>query len=295
MVVDRRAATPASGVVAHATVRDLPTWLEPEDLLIVNATRVVPARLRGKKSATGGAAEALLLEAVTDEPGVYRALVKTGGRLRTGLRFSFTRDGRSVEAEIRATSLQGGVLLAFPPETSPYDYGEPPLPPYIRRSAPDAADVDRYQTVFARVPGAVAAPTAGLHLSRSLLDAVAAKGVEIAEVVLHVGLGTFRPLDAAALANGRLHEERFELSAESASAIARTRARGGRVVAVGTTTTRVLETRKPFRFYISRLQKNKQFQESRVQFTVPGGKERIQFVRPLRVHIGRHLWAPNER
>ncbi len=134
-------------------------------------------------------------------------------------------------------------MLAFAPEASPYAVGEMPLPPYVRRRARDPADDERYQTVFGHAPGAVAAPTAGLHLSPRLLAELARGGVERAEVILHVGLGTFRPLRERDLVDHRLHAERFELPQATAEAIAKTRARGGRVVAVGTTTTRVLEAR----------------------------------------------------
>lgn len=230
----------ASGARRHATVRDLPGFLRRGDLLVVNATRVLHAKLRGAKE-TGGAAEALLL-GPGSEPGTLRALVGCGGRLRRGQRFVFAREGRSLVATLTAVGLPGGeVELVFPEGASPYDLGEMPLPPYIRREAPEPADAERYQTIFARVPGSVAAPTASLHLSEPLLAALGAAGIERTEIVLHVGPGTFRPLGPEALASGRLHPERFLLPPETASAIARARHRGGRVVAVGSTTTRVLE------------------------------------------------------
>jgi S-adenosylmethionine:tRNA ribosyltransferase-isomerase len=229
-------------------VRDLPRLLRPGDLLVVNVTRVLPARLRGRK-ASGGAAEALLLGPdPAGEAGRYRALVRTNGRLREGLALAFGPAGEALPATVTALHAGGEVTLAFDPGRSPYDVGEPPLPPYIKRSEEDATgplgalDRDRYQTVFARAPGAVAAPTAGLHLTGRVLEALDRAGVARAEVVLHVGLGTFRPLGADDLARDRLHAERFELPPETAEAIARTRAAGGRVVAVGTTTTRVLES-----------------------------------------------------
>jgi S-adenosylmethionine:tRNA ribosyltransferase-isomerase len=225
--------------LAHRSMRDLPALLEPGDLLVVNATQVLPARLRGRK-ASGGAAEALLLGPAGDG---FDALLRARGRLRVGLELSFEGNGRRLEAQVVALAPDGVVRLAFRGDASPYALGEMPLPPYIRRAGPEPADARRYQTVFARVPGAVAAPTAGLHLSDPLLAALRARGVRIAEVVLHVGAGTFRPLDAHALAEGRLHAERFELPEETAAGIDAARARGGRVVAVGTTTTRVLEAR----------------------------------------------------
>ena len=231
----------AGALRAHARVRELPRWLAPGDLLVLNATRVLPARLRGRK-ASGGAAEALLLAPEPGQVGVYRALVRCGGRLRPGLKLRLGPEPQALDAEIVALGEDGEVKLALPAGSDPYALGEPPLPPYIKRSAVEPADAERYQTVFAREPGAVAAPTAGLHLSPALLTALDARGVERAELVLHVGAGTFRPLGARELREGRLHAERYSLPAETAAAVDRARARGGRVVAVGTTVTRVLET-----------------------------------------------------
>ena len=249
MLVDRD-----GGAVVDAgdtRVGDLERYLDPGDLLVVNATRVLPARLRGRKS-TGGACEALLLEAAPRfEPGDarprWRALVKSSGRLRVGLGFDFGPPGVPAPAELVALHEGGIVELAFDEGVDPFAHGEAPLPPYIRRSG-DAAeasmratDLERYQTVYAREPGAVAAPTAGLHLTDDLLARLQARGVGCEEVVLHVGIGTFRPLRPEDLEAGRLHAERYALPEKTADAIARTRAGGGRVVAVGTTTTRVLE------------------------------------------------------
>ncbi len=223
------------GSRAHARVAELPGWLRPGDLLVVNATRVLPARLRGRKT-SGGRVEALILGAHVTGGGRWRALVR--GRVRVGAKLRFG----PLDAEVAALAAEGEAVLAFAPEASPYAVGETPLPPYVRRAAPHPADAERYQTVFARVPGAVAAPTAGLHLGATLLARLEAAGVERAEVVLHVGPGSFRPLRPEDLAAGRLFPERYELPAATADAVARTRTRGGRVVAVGTTTTRVLET-----------------------------------------------------
>lgn len=229
-------------------VRDLPRWLRAGDLLVVNTTRVLPARLRGRKR-SGGVAEALLLGVEPGAgPGRYRALVRTNGRLRIGLALAFGAPDDALPATVEALHAGGEVTLAFADERSPYALGEAPLPPYIKRTADDAAgalgdlDRERYQTVYARVPGAVAAPTAGLHLTESVLEGLDRAGVARAEVVLHVGLGTFRPLGDDDLARDRLHAEAYELPPATAEAVARTRARGARVIAVGTTTTRVLET-----------------------------------------------------
>jgi S-adenosylmethionine:tRNA ribosyltransferase-isomerase len=231
----------ASGVLHHAAVRDLAAWLRPGDLLVRNATRVLPARLRGRKQ-TGGAAEALLL-GPAELPGRYRALLRSGGRARVGQKLRFASGALAADAEIAALGDAGEVVLAFAADADPYRVGETPLPPYIRRDAPQPQDAARYQTVYARVPGSVAAPTAGLHLSERVLAALAARGVASAELVLHVGLGTFRPLRDEELARGRLHAERYWLPEETARAVDATRARGARVVAVGTTSARVLETR----------------------------------------------------
>ena len=233
-------------------VGDLPEWLAPGDLLVVNATRVVPARLIGRKT-SGGIAEALLLgrdESPAALPGDRRALVKLTGRVRPGLVLEFHRpqsptgEGPVVAAEIIACHGRGEVTLRFEPDVDPHAVGIAPLPPYIRRAHDEspAADLERYQTVFAREPGSIAAPTAGLHLTQSLLGRLRAQGVETAELVLHVGPGTFRPLDEKAWSAGRLHRERFALPTEVAGAIESARAAGGRIVAVGTTTTRVLES-----------------------------------------------------
>jgi S-adenosylmethionine:tRNA ribosyltransferase-isomerase len=235
LVLDR-----ASASLTHASVRELSRWIHPGDLLVVNTSRVVPARLRGCK-ASGGRAELLLLAPLPSRPARYRALLRCRGRKRVGLKLRFGSPPRALDAEVVQLLDTGEVVVAVGSELSPYEIGEAPLPPYIRREHPDPADLERYQTVYARVPGSAAAPTAGLHLSDRVLDELEGIGVERAEVILHVGLGTFQPPGPRELASGRLHPERFELPEEAAAAVARTGLRGGRVVAVGTTTTRVLE------------------------------------------------------
>jgi S-adenosylmethionine:tRNA ribosyltransferase-isomerase len=235
-----------TGAVEHHQVRDLPTLLRAGDLLVVNATRVRAARLRGHKS-SGGQAEALLLgELLLGEESAagaarHRALLRHSGRIRLGGKYRF--GSPALDAEVVDLADDGTAVLAFEPGVDPYQAGETPLPPYIRRTAADPEDEHRYQTTYARVPGSVAAPTAGLHLTQSLLAQLEARGIERAEVVLHVGLGTFRPLTRENLETGRLHSEAYELPESTALAIERTRSRGGRVVAVGTTATRVLESR----------------------------------------------------
>lgn len=228
-------------------VRDLPRWLRAGDLLVVNATRVLAARLVGRK-ASGGAAEALLLgpEPCADahaEASDYRALVRCTGRIREGLSLSLGHDF-DLSATLVAIHDRGEVTLRFEAGVDPYAHGEAPLPPYIHRhgDASSADDLARYQTVYARESGAIAAPTAGLHFTDALFGRLRNQGVGLAEVVLHVGAGTFRPLDAKAMQTGRLHQEVFELPPGTVDAIAKTRASGGRIVAVGTTTARVLES-----------------------------------------------------
>jgi S-adenosylmethionine:tRNA ribosyltransferase-isomerase len=233
-----------TGATRHSQVRDLPDALREGDLLVVNTTRVVPARLVGERE-SGGAAEALLLGAVAS--GRFRALVRISGKLRPGIKFRFVaEDGpAAADCEIAEMTDDGEVVLAFDAGCDPYTVGRPPLPPYIERArdaAPQVDDRERYQTVFATEPGAIAAPTAGLHLTDALFASLASRGVARAEVVLHVGVGTFRPLRDEDLRAGTLHAESFELPEATAAAIARTRSDGGRVVAVGTTTTRVLES-----------------------------------------------------
>lgn len=244
-------------------VRQLGEALRAGDLLVVNATRVMPARLRGRKE-TGGSAEALILgpfEAsnasrapwgdsngadgatrAADEVHQFRALLRSRGRLHVGQKYRFGPAERPLDAEITQLSPDGEVVLAMPSDHSPYDIGETPLPPYIRRTRADPTDAERYQTTYARVPGSVAAPTAGLHLSPGLLDDLRRREIGLCEVVLHVGAGTFRPLRQQNLDSGKLHSETFELDGAAADRINRTRERGGRVIAVGTTSARVLET-----------------------------------------------------
>lgn len=253
MLVDRDDGAVVDSANAH--VADLADWLEPGDLLVVNATKVLPARLRGRK-ASGGRCEALLLDATPhfadgDPRPRWQAMVRSSGRLRAGLELEFDAAPGAAGTPARAELVElcdGGIVeLAFEPGAEPFSLGEAPLPPYIRRpgealdAATRAADLERYQTVFAREPGAVAAPTAGLHLTDALLGRLRERGVDHAEVVLHVGIGTFRPLRAEDVIAGRLHTERYELPEATAAAIDATRNAGGRVIAVGTTTTRVLE------------------------------------------------------
>ncbi|MFQ5696763.1 MAG: tRNA preQ1(34) S-adenosylmethionine ribosyltransferase-isomerase QueA [Myxococcota bacterium] len=210
---------------------DLGERLGADDLLVVNDTRVIPARLRGRKK-TGGAAEALLWTRFPD--GSWRALVRARGRLRAGLELCFG----DACAQVTRVHPDGSCTMRFePPDLDPLRLGEAPLPPYIRRDEPLEADLESYQSVFARVSGAVAAPTASLHFSREM-----AARLRIARVTLHVGPGTFRPLSSAPLEEQRLEPELFRVPAETARAIREAKARGGQLIATGTTVVRALET-----------------------------------------------------
>ncbi len=220
----------------HRQVRDLPEILRRGDLLVVNDTRVMPARLYGE--GRGGAPVELLLVEKLDET-AWDALAKPGKRTRVGDRVRFL-DG--LEAEVTALRDDGRRAFRFSEPVEPHldALGHVPLPPYIKR--PDeAADREVYQTVFAREPGAIAAPTAGLHFDRGLLDRLAKAGVELASVTLHVGIGTFKPVTAELVHEHRMERERFAVPRETAHALRAARARGGRVVAVGTTVVRTLE------------------------------------------------------
>ena len=219
-------------------VRDLPDLLHAGDLLVVNDTAVIKARLFGVK-ASGGAVEALV-ERIEDG-NVVVAQLRASKSPRPGSRIRFA-DGFDAEVLDRTGSDASLFRLRFPAEPLALldRFGHVPLPPYIDR-ADEAADSDRYQTVFAERPGAVAAPTAALHFDAALLAALAARGIERTAVTLHVGAGTFQPVRSVRIAEHVMHSERFEVGAAAAAAIARTRAAGGRIVAVGTTSLRALE------------------------------------------------------
>ncbi len=215
--------------------------IRPEDVVVLNDTRVIPARLVGEREPGGGRAELFLVRPAQD--GTWDVLARPGRKLREGARVRFADD---LTAEVLAVLADGKRRVRFE-SAEPLDavldrIGRMPLPPYIRREAPDPADRERYQTVYARARGAVAAPTAGLHFTPAVLDTLRAKGTAIAEVTLHVGYGTFEPVRAEDLRTHAVAAERIEVSAEAAEAVNAARARGGRVVAVGTTTTRTLES-----------------------------------------------------
>ena len=240
----------ADGSLAHGSVRDLPEILRPGDLLVVNDTRVVPARLVGRRAATGGRWEGLFLRVAAEgpHPGAWVVLAQTRGRPAVGERVVLVdRDGRDATELALVGRAEGGAWLAVPDAAGPFAeilarVGRVPLPGYIRGGAARPGDDERYQTVFAREAGSAAAPTAGLHFTEPLLAALAARGVARASVTLHVGLDTFRPISAARIDDHPMHTEWCACPAETATAVNATRAGGGRVVAVGTTAVRTLET-----------------------------------------------------
>ncbi len=237
LVLDRTASLPGEPTLHHATFREIGEWLDPGDLLVVNDSRVIPARLRGRRP-TGGAAEVLALRPVDDDPLSWLALVRPSRRLAVGAAIEVAGGELIV---VGPPNLDGTRVVTFPrdPLAVMAAAGEMPLPPYIHdRSAP----ADRYQTVYAEPPGSAAAPTAGLHFTPQLLASLAAAGIDRASVTLHVGLDTFRPLEGAFVDEHGIHREWYEVPSATARAVATTRAAGRRVVAVGTTSTRVLET-----------------------------------------------------
>lgn len=236
----------SSSQVRHATVWDWQNELQPGDLLVVNDTRVLQARLRVRRSG-GGLGELLVLEPRGE--GRWLCLARPAKKLRPGDQVwleALEQDSLPLQV-LASDSASGGRIIQFPPayndaiaiEALLQRYGEVPLPPYITRH--DDSDQERYQTRYASRPGAVAAPTAGLHLSDDLLQAIRARGVTIASVTLHVGLGTFRPVETEDLRDLSLHSEWVEVSSELVTAVEACQRRGGRVIAVGTTSVRALE------------------------------------------------------
>ncbi len=246
MVVDRRSAS-----IEHYHIRDLPQLLQAGDALVVNDTRVLPARLVGLRQQTGGRFEGLFLSA--DAQGDWRLLAKTRGKLAAGEEIALLNERLQTAFALRllvkepegswiARPLVEGKLAERSAEALLEEAGRVPLPPYIRGGEMVDADRARYQTVYASTPGAVAAPTAGLHFTPELLARIEASGVTVVRTTLHVGLDTFRPVAAENLEEHPMHSEWCRLTADAVAAIGRAKAAGGRVIAVGTTSVRVLET-----------------------------------------------------
>ena len=269
LVVDRKgsqAGTPLEhgGTVEHRIFRDIIDYIEPGDVLVINQTRVMPARLIGRKTGSGGVVETLLLKRREDvDPlgHVWECLVKPGKRLKPGAQIEYRAGGAhapegapvvlTAEVVDFVTDSRGGRLVRFEPagcnaageprtlDEAIHAAGHVPLPPYITDYE---GDPEKYQTVYAKVDGSAAAPTAGLHFTPALLEKIRQKGVDVVPVLLHVGLGTFRPVKEDDVADHHMHSEYYEVTPEQAEAINAARARGGRIVCVGTTSVRTLET-----------------------------------------------------
>lgn len=244
LVLDRH-----TGEIAHQTFHDLLEYLRPGDLLVGNDSRVIPARLHGVKP-TGGTVEIFLLRPASPAPGAgdaWECLV--GGKgLRPGVpvridpkSFAKPLGSEAITATVLAETASGGRIVVFDPPTGEWlwDVGEVPLPPYIHEPL---ADPERYQTIYSRIEGSVASSTAGLHFTPELMLALRQRGVSLAFVTLHIGLDTFRPVQVEEIEQHRIHREWAELSAETARAVNETRLSGGRVIAVGTTVVRALES-----------------------------------------------------
>lgn len=236
MVLDRKNET-----FEHKIFRDILDYLNPGDAIVVNETKVFPARIFGVKEKTDARVELLLLRQL--EQNMWEALVKPARKVRVGNRIQITDE---FGCDVIDNTTSGGRVVRFDNNGSDFfelinRVGVSPLPPYINREAEDV-DREKYQTVYAKKIGAVAAPTAGLHFTQDLMDAIREKGVKFIPIVLHVGLGTFRPVQVEDLSRHQMDSEYYEISQESAAAINEVKLGGGRVIAVGTTSVRALET-----------------------------------------------------
>lgn len=234
MVLDKN-----SGNVEHKVFRDIIDYLNPGDCLVLNDTRVLPARLIGSKEETGGKMEILLLKRTEDD--TWETLVKPGKRARVGSRFNFGNG--ELKAEILEEKEDGNRIVKFEYEGIFEEVldrlGQMPLPPYIKEKLEDK---EMYQTVYSKEEGSAAAPTAGLHFTKELLGKIAEKGVEIAFLTLHVGLGTFRPVKVENIEDHDMHSEYYRMTKDTADKINRAKETGNKIVAVGTTSCRTLET-----------------------------------------------------
>ena len=228
-----------TGKLAHKHFYDIVHYFNPGDCLVMNNTRVIPARLYGSKEKSGGKIEFLLLKRIGID--TWEVILKPGKKAKPGSRFEF--GGGLLHAEVLSVAEDGKRIVKFE-----YDgiweelldkLGEMPLPPYIKEKL---TDKERYQTVYSKIEGSAAAPTAGLHFTKELLEKIKANGVKLAYLTLHVGLGTFRPVSAERIEDHIMHTEYYEISAETAEIINSCRKNGGRIIAVGTTSVRTLET-----------------------------------------------------
>ena len=227
-----------TGLTSHQYFYDLPSYVQAGDTLVFNDTRVIPARLIGAKAETGGKVEIFLLNRKTGDE--WEALVKPGKRARAGAIITFSPE---LSCEVLETTDFGGRIVRFIYEGIFEEIldrlGQTPLPPYIKE---ELADKERYQTVYAKERGSAAAPTAGLHFTKDLMKKMQDKGVNLAFVTLHVGLGTFRPVNTEDITNHVMHREYYSVSPETAELINNTKQQGGKVIAIGTTSIRTLET-----------------------------------------------------
>ena len=228
-----------SGDIEHKIFHDVIDYLNPGDALVINETRVLPARLIGQKEDTGGSMEFLLLKRISYD--TWETLVKPGRRAKPGAVFTF--GGGKLRATVLDNAEDGGRIVQFHFdgvfEEILDELGQMPLPPYITEQLQDKA---RYQTVYAKEEGSAAAPTAGLHFTPELLDRIRQKGVDVVPVLLHVGLGTFRPVKEENIEDHHMHSEYYMVTEDAAQRINAARARGGRIVCVGTTSVRTLES-----------------------------------------------------
>lgn len=229
------------GAIEHKIFRDVIDYLNPGDCLVINDTKVIPARLIGEKVGTGAAIEVLLLKRLEDRVNTWEVLVKPGKKAKIGTKISFG-EGKLI-GEVVDIVEEGDRLVQFTFdgifEEILDELGQMPLPPYITHKLEDK---NRYQTVYAKHEGSAAAPTAGLHFTTELLERIQAKGVKIAKVTLHVGLGTFRPVKVENILDHHMHSEYYEITEEAAELINSTKEAGGRIIAVGTTSTRTVES-----------------------------------------------------
>jgi S-adenosylmethionine:tRNA ribosyltransferase-isomerase len=238
----------ASGALHDRQFHDLPDLLSPGDLLVVNDTRVFPARLRGRRLPGGGGVECFLVRRIGHEGAaeIWEALVHPGQRLKPGTRMEFAGEAASIHGEVLERHFHGRRTVKLWTESESIDsavdvIGHVPLPPYIKRND-HARDHERYQTVYADRRGSIAAPTAGLHFTADVLEAVRARGIQVAAITLHVGYGTFQPIRVQAIEDHRVEPEEYEVSPIAAGLISQAFAEKRRIVAVGTTTTRTLES-----------------------------------------------------
>ncbi len=235
--------------LSHRQFLDFPEYLGAGDILVVNNSKVIPARLRGRNEETGGVFEILLIE--ENDANDWWAMLRPGKRAKLGARIQLTttnKNANSIYAVVVGINEEGHRRLRFEGVANILDQlavlGEVPLPPYVRRKGEElrTLDLERYQTLYANLPGSVAAPTAGLHFTETLLKQVREKGAKVCSVTLHVGIGTFAPVKAEEIEDHRMHEERYEVPEDTAAAIDLAVKHGQRILAVGTTTVRVLES-----------------------------------------------------